>query len=122
MDNLKESVEKKKVDITRRTFIGSAAAATAFTIVPSSVLAKKLKKTPTQAPSDKLNVAAIGAGGMGSANINNLAGEKIDPAKRENIVALCDVDDERGAPTYKQFRKCKNLPRFPCYAGQTERH
>lgn len=36
-------------------------------------------------PTDKLNLAAVGIGGMGHANINNVKGT-------ENIVALCDVD------------------------------
>ena len=36
------------------------------------------------APSDKLNIAGIGVGGMGFANLKNLSSE--------NVVALCDVD------------------------------
>ena len=36
-------------------------------------------------PTDKLNLAAVGIGGMGHANINHVKGT-------ENIVALCDVD------------------------------
>ena len=40
-----------------------------------------------QAPSDTLNVAAIGAGGMGGSNMNALTSQ--------NIVAICDVDDRR---------------------------
>lgn len=54
---------------------------------------------------DKLNVAAIGVGGQGG-NILNQA------AATENIVALCEVDEKRGAanlakygvPKYKDFR------------------
>jgi predicted dehydrogenase len=38
----------------------------------------------TQAPSDTLNVAVVGAGGMGMSNAEQLLSE--------NIVALCDVD------------------------------
>ena len=37
------------------------------------------------APSDKLNVAGIGIGGMGRGDLE-------DVAQTENIVALCDVD------------------------------
>jgi len=56
--------------------------------------------------SEKLNVGVIGAGGRGWDNIQGM--------KSENIVALCDVDDERckvarqtypGATYYKDFRK-----------------
>jgi predicted dehydrogenase len=38
------------------------------------------------APSDTLNVAGVGVGGMGRSNLTNLASE--------NVVALCDVDWE----------------------------
>jgi predicted dehydrogenase len=79
-----------------------------FTIVPSSVMARNAQRPP----SDKLNVAAIGAGGMGYSNIKNIAGEEIDPGKRENIVALCDVDDVRAAKTYMDFPKAKTFRDF----------
>ena len=49
---------------------------------------------------DKLNVAAIGCGGQGGVDLN-------DAARTENIVALCDVDLERGAPNIKRFDKAK---------------
>jgi predicted dehydrogenase len=66
--------------VTRRKFLGDAAtAAAAFTIVPRRVLGRGL--TP---PSDMLNIAGVGVGGMGRANLINLASQ--------NIVALCDVD------------------------------
>lgn len=68
--------------ITRRNFLrnGSAAAA-GFMIVPSTVFGKKFGFV---APSDKLNIAGIGVGGMGFANLKKMTSE--------NIVALCDVD------------------------------
>jgi hypothetical protein len=37
-----------------------------------------------KAPSDKLNIVGVGVGGMGFANLKNLASE--------NIIGLCDVD------------------------------
>ena len=107
MDELNGKTEKRQSEMNRRTFMGSAAIA-AFTIIPSGVLAKNSEKSP----SDKLNVAVIGAGGMGNANVNNLAGEKIDPAMRENIVALCDVDDVQAAKTFKEFPKAKTYRDF----------
>ncbi len=68
--------------ISRRKFLGNAtSAAAAITIVPSVVMGKRFGYT---APSDKLNIAGVGVGGMGNANLKNL--------KSENIVALCDVD------------------------------
>ncbi len=65
--------------ISRRNFLGSAAAASAaFTFVPRHVLGRN----GSAAPSDKLNIAGIGVGGMGK---GNMAG-----CEAENIVALCD--------------------------------
>jgi len=65
---------------SRRKFIRNAAIAGAgLTIVPRHVIGRGFA-----APSDRLNVAAVGVGGMGRNNIVNLA--------TENIVALCDVD------------------------------
>src|ERR1700746_2622511 len=70
----------EKKAMTRREFVKEAAFAGAgLTIVPRHVLGKGV--TP---PSDLLNIAAVGVGGMGRANLINLASQ--------NIVALCDVD------------------------------
>jgi len=71
------------VKISRREFLASTAtaiAATGLMIVPRHVLGG----TGYTPPSDRLNIAGIGVGGMGMNNIRALAGE--------NIVALCDVD------------------------------
>src|ERR1700730_15928497 len=66
--------------ISRRKFLAKAATtAAAVTIVPRHVLGRGFVP-----PSDKLNIAGIGVGGMGRANLVNLSDE--------NIVALCDVD------------------------------
>ena len=70
-------------NISRRSFLQrGAAAAAAFSIVPGSILGKSHGYV---APSDKLNIAAVGIGGMGNANLKNME-------NTENIVALCDVD------------------------------
>ena len=67
--------------MTRRDFVNKTlAASAAFTIVPSFAVSGLGHK----APSDKLNIAGIGVGGMGLANLKHLTAE--------NIVALCDVD------------------------------
>jgi len=92
--------------IGRRRFLGTAAGA--FMIVPARVLGQP----GGRAPSDTLNIAAIGSGGMGNSNLNNIAGEKIDPGLRENIVALCDVDDVQAAESWKQFPQAKHYRDF----------
>jgi predicted dehydrogenase len=67
--------------ITRRDFVKNAAATTAaVSIVPRHVLGRGFT-----APSDRLNIAGIGVGGMGKVNLLNLA-------LGNNLVALCDVD------------------------------
>jgi hypothetical protein len=79
--------------ITRRQFIGSSAAAAAFTIVPRHILGG----SGYVAASDKLNIAAIGAGGKGRSDIAAVS--------TENIVALCDVDDLKVAETLKKSKE-----------------
>ena len=70
----------KMKEITRREFVKNAAiGGVAFTIVPRHVLGRGM--TP---PSDLLNIAGVGIGGMGRTNLINLSSQ--------NIVALCDVD------------------------------
>jgi len=53
------------------------------------------------APGEKLNIAGIGVGGMGRTNLRNLKGE--------NIVALCDVDEQYAGKTFKEFPKAKTF-------------
>jgi len=68
-------------EISRRRFVadGSTLAAGAM-IVPRHVLGGR----GYQAPSDTLNIAIVGAGGMGAQNAQQLGSE--------NIIAVCDVD------------------------------
>jgi hypothetical protein len=87
---------EKKSGISRRQFLGNTAAAAAmFTIVPSKVVSGLGYK----APSDKLNIAAVGIGGMGASNLENL--------KSENIVALCDVDWGYSEGVFKTYPNAK---------------
>jgi predicted dehydrogenase len=48
-------------------------------------------------PNDKLNIAAVGIGGMGQ---NYIAG-----CETENIVALCDVDTDYAAKVFEKYPK-----------------
>lgn len=84
-------------NISRRSFLqkGTAAAA-ALTIVPSSVLGKSHGHT---APTDKMNIAAVGIGGMGAANLRNMA--------TENIVALCDIDWKYAKGSFDTYSQAK---------------
>lgn len=77
----------------RRQFLKASAAISAFTIVPRHVLGG----TDDPAPSEKLNIAGIGVGGQGAGDIRN-AGES-----GHNVIALCDVDDERAKGSYQRY-------------------
>jgi len=88
-----KATKMKERKISRRDFMkGTAAATAAFTIVPSYVLGQG-------APSNKLNIAAVGIGGVGKVNIKKCSGE--------NIVALCDVDQRYSAKIYKEYPGAK---------------
>jgi len=75
-------MKENSKNITRRSFIErTGAVAAGLTILPGSVISG----FGHRAPSDKLNIAVVGIGGMGNSNLRNVKGS-------ENIVALCDVD------------------------------
>lgn len=97
-------MKNRRRSLTRREFIGTAGAAVAgLTIVPRHVIAGS-GATP---PSERLNVAGIGVGGMGAADIGAVARDK-----GVNIVALCDVDTRRSADTYQKFPRAKQYRDF----------
>lgn len=88
-------MSRKTGKMPRRQFLKTATGtAAAFTIVPRHVLGRG-----TTPPSEKLNIAGIGAGGQGGGDINAVSGGN-------NIVALCDVDLRR-ASAIKKFPKAK---------------
>jgi predicted dehydrogenase len=81
---------------SRRKFIkNSTLAATGFFIVPRHVLGKGFL-----APSDKLNIAAIGAGGKGESDLSEFF-----KGGKANIIAMADVDDRQSATSRKKFDK-----------------
>jgi len=87
--------------IDRRKFLGGTAGAlAAFAVVPRHVLGG----AGNQPPSEKLNLAAIGIGGMGSSNINQCSSE--------NFVALCDVDDGYAGKVFDRFPHAKKYKDF----------
>src|SRR5262245_51787221 len=87
---------------SRREFLEAGAAAFSFTIVPRHVLGG----AGFVAPSERVNLAGIGAGGMGGGDIATHA------KNGANIVALCDVDDERAAGSFNAFPKARRYRDF----------
>ena len=78
--------KSKTANVSRRDFLSRAAAATAaFTIVPRYVLGAR----GNTAPSEKLNVAIIGAGGQGRHNTNALLRQS-----GVQVTAVCDVTEQ----------------------------
>ena len=82
--------------LSRRSFIKSTtAASTGLLFIPDLL---------KNAPNNRLNIAVIGVGGRGRANW--------DKVPQENIVAMCDVDNNRAAAGYKMFPKAKKFKDF----------
>jgi len=91
--------ETKRSKLSRRDFMGAAAAA-AFTVVPRHVLGGPRNA----APSEKLNIAGIGVGGQGGGDIRAVSSE--------NIVALCDVDWRHASGTFKRYPNARQYRDF----------
>lgn len=81
--------------VSRRSFVfGSLATAAGL-----AAGAEKIGRKRPVSPNEKLNIAGIGIGGRGRSNLRELGSE--------NIVALCDVDDEYAAETFAKYPKAK---------------
>ncbi len=89
-----KTADTKSGHVSRRSFLkGTAAAASAFTLVQRHVLGG----AGYVAPSDRIHIAGIGVGGMGQNNLR--------ACEAENVVALCDVDDQYAASVYERYPK-----------------
>jgi hypothetical protein len=87
----------------RRDFLSTLAAGTfAATIIPRHVLGG-----PGHiAPSERIRVASIGVGGMGGGDVGTIS------RLGAEIVALCDVDQIRGAGSFNTFSNAMNYKDF----------
>ena len=86
--------------MNRRDFLRSAAfSSTGLIILSNGGLVRG-----TQA-NEKLNVACIGVGGRGAADVNGVGAT-------ENIVALCDVDEKHAAQTFEKYPQAKRYRDF----------
>lgn len=90
-------------DHSRRDFLAAMAAGTvAVTIAPRHCVAR----SGLIPPSERIRVGAIGVGGMGGGDvgkISSLGGE---------MIALCDVDDVRGAGSFQAHPKARRYKDF----------
>ncbi|MEA5426980.1 Gfo/Idh/MocA family protein [Arcicella lustrica] len=89
---------------SRRDFLKKSSLAVAgFYIVPRHVLGGK----GFIAPSDKLNIAAIGCGGKGWSDILGAY-----DSGRNNIAALCDIDDRQMKQSVEKFPSANKYKDF----------
>jgi predicted dehydrogenase len=103
--------------IQRRQFLKQSAAGVGLLILPSGIVSGK------NSPNNKLNIAMIAAGGRATAHF--------DSVKGENVVALCDVDQNALAAASKKFpnakhytdwRKCLEHPGLDAIVCSTTDH
>jgi predicted dehydrogenase len=87
---------KNEHDTNRRDFIKTSALTAGALALPRFSIASS-----SGSPNSKINMAVVGAGGMG--------GYAVEQAATENFVAVCDVDDARAAEAYDAHPK---VPRF----------
>ncbi len=80
--------------LTRHAFLAGTAALTSG--IAADAMTAEEQAAKRLAPSEKLNVAVVGAGGRGADNIHDLRTAGV------NIVALCDCDAKRAADTFKE--------------------
>jgi predicted dehydrogenase len=83
-------------DLSRRAFLETTAKAGAAASLPFIVPRRALGGAAYQAPSDTVNVAAIGVGGVGGGNVEAVA-------ESENVVALADVDHDYASETFEKY-------------------
>src|SRR5437764_5002394 len=86
--------------ISRRAFLGNAAAITTFMVLQPRVLGRAGEASPNR----KLNIAGIGIGGQGASDLEQVSSE--------NIVALCDVDENHAAHTFNKYPDAKRYKDF----------
>ena len=89
--------------ISRRTFIKSTGAA-ALALGAAACTTTGVARARRVSPNEKLNIAGIGVGNMGAIDLAYM--------EDENIVALCDVDWDFAARTFRKYPKAKKYKDF----------
>lgn len=98
------------IALSRRAMLRRSAAA-----VAGVWTAARSSRAAVKSANEKLNIAFIGVGGRGAANLSIIAG------LGENVVALCDVDEERAAASFAKFPKAKKYHDFRRMLEEMER-
>ena len=87
----------KGKQFTRRTFLMGSLAVTAGCATSGGVKPKLVRAPRKVSPNEKLNIAGVGVGGRGNADIRESVRDT------ENCVALCDVNWARASGPFQQF-------------------
>src|SRR5215468_10055650 len=95
------SQKLKSYPIPRRRFLTRAGLATATLSALGVRSIPSLKALGYKSPNERLNLAAIGAGGQPYSDLRDAH------AGVENVVALADVDWKRGAAGFAAFPKAE---------------
>jgi len=90
--------QRSNETVSRRRLMQQAAAVAAFTVVPRQALGGRAYA----APSEKLNIAGVGIGGVGRSFLQGCAQEET-----ARIAFLCDVDHEYAKPVFAEYPGAK---------------
>ena len=82
--------------LSRRRFLAAGAAAT------TAGLESLAHAYPIRSANEKLNIAMVGVGKGGVGGVLNLP-----RMARENIVAMCDIDEQYAGPNFEKYPKAK---------------
>ena len=103
-----------EMSLSRRAFLAATTTSAVMTFTGAAAAPNTAKVVPRKvSPNEKLNVAAIGAGGKGAGDITGFQN------LGENVVALCDVDWDRAA---RVFGIMPNVPKYKDFRNMLEKH
>ncbi len=94
--------------LNRRQMLRRASLAGVGLSLPSVV-----STAATRSPNERLNIACVGLGNQGNANLGKVSGE--------NIVALCDVDEQRTGMFAERFPKARCFHDFRSMLDKMDR-
>ena len=84
--------------LTRRQFVKRSAIATAALAIPF------VARRNVLGANGRLNIAGVGVGGKGASDVANV--------DNENIYALCDVDEDNAAGSFRKYEQAKRFKDF----------
>ncbi len=98
--------------MNRRHFLSATGLTVAMFQIGPAGLARAARRISAN---DKINIAGIGIGSQGGGDIDAMAKEG------ENIVALCDVDDNYAAKKFAQYPNARRFKDFRVMFDQMDK-